>query len=72
MAGDELVCCERCGRDTTNKCRLCSRCLSGKPTYLTHCGEHRGRKVRQATATNDDEPDEETSRSRYHGDNYEE
>lgn len=29
MRVNEIVCCDFCGRDTSNKCRLCRKCLDG-------------------------------------------
>lgn len=64
-------CCDHCGRDTKNKCGLCSQCLSGKPSYVRFMGEQKGRKSRYMKAVDDEEAEVETSDSRYHGDNYE-
>ena len=70
---DEVVNCDLCGRDTRNNCRVCGHCLSGKPSYVRHNGEQRGRRLRgdlRATVE-DSQEDEDTSDTRYHGDNYE-
>ena len=63
--------CSRCGRDTKSKTLLCRNCRNGKPSYVNFQGEQRGRSMRHLRALNDEEQDEETSESRYHGDNYE-
>jgi predicted amidophosphoribosyltransferase len=43
MAQYELVCCEMCGRDTKNKSRICSICMSGvrKHTESAYAFERR-------------------------------
>jgi len=70
MAGD-WICCTRCGRDTTNKCGLCRQCLTGRPSYVRKMGEQKGRRARYMLAVDDKEPEQDTSETRYHGDNYE-
>lgn len=64
----EIYCCVRCGRDTKAKNGICAFC-SGK-TIKTKVGDMRGVKCRATDfLTLDEEPEEETSMSRYHGDN---
>ena len=67
----ELSNCIRCGRDTRNKCGICSACLTGRPSYVRKCGELRGRNARGMECAEDFEGDEESGDTRYHGDNYE-
>lgn len=67
---DGIQCCVRCGRDTANKCGYCGTCLSGRPGYVYRNGEMKGRPARDPLLE-DSEPDDETSDTRYHGDNYE-
>lgn len=66
----DIYCCSACGKDTRNKSLLCSQCLWRGPSYVTRNGEQKGRSMRYMKAIDDREPDEETSDTRYHGDNY--
>lgn len=68
MAGEELHVCLLCGRDTRNRSELCRQCSSGKRSYRS---EEYGRGARHMASVNDEEQDEETSETRYHGDNWE-
>lgn len=72
MAEGEVLNCQRCGRDTLNKCGLCRHCLSGRPGYVRFRGEEKGRRSRDWDVIPEDtEPEDESSDSRYHGGNYE-
>ena len=68
MAASEVCCCIACGRDTTSKSGICMRCTNGKGTSRS---EHYGRSARYMKDVDDVEPDDETSETRYHGDNWE-
>ena len=68
MADKEVFCCIACGRDTVSKSQICMRCATGKGTKPS---EHYGRSARYMKETDDVVPDEETSFTRYHGDNWE-
>lgn len=68
----DLVCCIYCGRDTKNKCGICGLCLSGRRSFARRGASEKGRKSRHYKEYDyDEEPDEETSDTRFHGDNYE-
>jgi hypothetical protein len=63
--------CIRCGRDTQSKDGVCGPCLTGRPSYVRLHGEMRGRTARGHETVEDLQDDDETSDTRYHGDNYE-
>jgi len=66
MSGDP-VCCFCCGRDTWSRSGICNRCHRNVGTMPS---EQYGRKARYSKEVDDDQPDEETSATRYHGDNW--
>lgn len=68
MGADYLHVCLLCGRDTSSESEVCRQCAGGKSLYRS---EHYGRSGRYMRDVDDDEPDEETSETRYHGDNWE-
>jgi predicted amidophosphoribosyltransferase len=66
----EIWCCRQCGRDTTNKTRICSRCYGNKQG-----DEMRGRKARSSQIlggdpnrpAGDEEWWDQTAAEEYHG-----
>lgn len=71
-ASDGLRCCDRCGRDTANKCGICRHCLSGRPSFVREKGLSKRRSRNLIGTLKDEKADEQdSSDARYHGDNYE-
>ena len=64
---DDVICCHKCGKDTRSKTGLCYIC---RGTIASRFSNMRGEKCRTIdNFLQDEETEEETSFSRYHGDN---
>lgn len=65
-----IVCCIMCGRDTRSKSGICYKCVTGH-VHVKKFGDMSGRKCRNNEMLDqDEEPEEDTSETRYHGDNW--